>query len=121
MMKAISVALALMASTPPAHAEEAAILGVGSSSCGHINDLYAAPDASIETLDMIISSWAAGFMTGVNEARSLVGNDTQNLKTLTWQNQVISIRRFCKHNPNKDMMAGVLEMYSHFSSNVDGK
>jgi hypothetical protein len=120
MLKALTAALALAASALPVHAETIA-LGVGVTACNKISAAYSERSADINYLDSVISSWASGFMSAANMARYLNSTDTQNLATTKWQDQVVSIRRYCKHNPNKEVMDAVMELYNGLSSNVDAK
>jgi hypothetical protein len=77
------------------------------------------PGTPLMMLDAMVGSWASGFMSATNMAMAVGHVDTKNLASQTIEQQIISIRRFCKKNTNKQVMDGVVELYQGLSSNVD--
>jgi hypothetical protein len=62
-----------------------------------------------------------GFMSATNLAINIEHGDTKNLATLSSDDQIIAVRRFCKKHPNEQVMDGVVELFKGLSSNADAE
>ena len=62
-----------------------------------------------------------GFMSATNLAIKIEHGDTKNLATLSSDDQIIALRRFCKKHPNEQIMDGVVELFKGLSSNADAE
>lgn len=121
-MKFVSAVLAATTTlATPAWSEEANVRGIGYMQCPQLTEMYrkAPPGVGIQMLDGLVGSWASGFMSATNMAMAVGNVDTKNLASSTIEQQIISIRRFCKQHPDKQVMDAVVELYQGLSSNVD--
>ena len=116
------LAITIAAVTPALAAEDGVnTLGIGISSCKEIAQLYhdASTVPQTKTLDLAIESWSSGFMTAVNYERHFNHLDTKNLGAMPLADQVMAIRRYCKHNPGDTMLDGIVALIDKLPSNTD--
>jgi hypothetical protein len=72
-------------------------------------------------IDLMVGAWSSGFMTAVNMVRRVNHDDTRNLAAIELDEQVITIRRYCKQHATNQVMDGVMELFDSLTSNADGK
>jgi hypothetical protein len=122
MLKAITAALALAASTLPVHADEANAVGIGVSQCARLTEMYrSAPPNGVQLADAMLGSWIGGYETATNTILSFQHKDTKNIGAVTLEQQIIGVRKYCKHNPNAQVMDGVLDFLTSLPSMADGE
>jgi hypothetical protein len=51
------------------------------------------------------------------ETGRAIDSDPKN----TLDQQIVNIRKFCKQNPDEQVMAGVVQLYQKLPSNADGQ
>ena len=120
-MRRILIALAVVAAVATPAAAQTIAQGAGTAPCSKITDLYRRyPAPVIKTqIDTMVVSWAYGFMSSGNFARSLQGKDSRDLGAMTMDAATAALRRWCKAHPNEQLMAGVMELFATFPSNHD--
>jgi hypothetical protein len=119
----LAATVALTAVVTPAFSEEANMLGVGNMQCSQLTQTYAnAPGKqAIQMLDLMVGSWSSGFMSAVNMSLTVSQNDTKNLLSIGLDQQIITIRRYCKQHSNKQVVDAVAELFQSLTSNADGQ
>ena len=105
MNKLNNVAVALTIFTATAcHAQgskEAALVGVGTGSCGQYLQLRAAQNPQFNDS---LEGWISGFVSGMNHARFSI---TRNLKLLPDGPSMLAyVDKFCRENPLKTVFNG---------------
>jgi hypothetical protein len=88
------------------------IMGPGAQSCGEFADAYRIDRAQFERQYF---SWAQGFMSGMNLGLRALGTvQPKNLATITTDDQMAHIRRYCNEHPLAEYHEAVIDLFKTF-------
>jgi hypothetical protein len=116
-MKIVFQLVAIIMIIPLALADDKqswAMMGAGASTCGKFAEMYRENPAIAEALAF---SWAQGFMSSMNVARSVVSVSYPtavqlNLNSISLERQKSLIRAYCNEHPLDDYPSAVMKLYS---------
>jgi hypothetical protein len=100
-----------------AFSQEAAIKGGAVHSCGDFANAY----RSNTIAEDLWFQWAEGFMSGLNTKQITINGNSQNLNSISDQEQKSFIRRYCNEHPLDDYVSAVLILYRRLSPNKTTK
>jgi hypothetical protein len=105
----IRVCICLLVSSLEVRAQDSAVVGIGSWSCGKYLDARSAKSGESQLRQGLFGSWAQGYLSGMNAYRAL---KKQRMLTLPdYQSIDAYLDKYCRDNPLNMVSIGALMLF----------